>query len=53
LRNVSTSEVRRLTTVACNQTQPAWLPDSKTLLYSSDCGRAVNFPAICRRRFLP
>jgi Glycosyltransferase family 87/WD40-like Beta Propeller Repeat len=53
LRNVSTSEVRRLTTVACNQTQPAWLPDSKTLLYSSDCGRAVNFPAICERRFLP
>jgi WD40 repeat protein len=53
LRNFSTGEVRRLTTVACNQTQPAWLPDSKTLLYSSDCGRAVAFPAICKRRFLP
>jgi hypothetical protein len=53
LRNVSTSEVRRLTTVGCNQTQPAWLPDSKTLLYSSDCGRALAFTAICKRRFLP
>jgi hypothetical protein len=53
LRNFSTSEVRRLTTVGCNQTQPAWLPDSKTLLYSSDCGRAQAFPAICKRRFLP
>jgi hypothetical protein len=53
LRNFSTGEVRRLTTVACNQKQPAWLPDSKTLLYSSDCGRAVAFPAICKRRFLP
>jgi WD40-like Beta Propeller Repeat len=51
LRNSSTSEVRRLTTVGCNQTQPAWLPDSKTLLYSSDCGRALAFPAICKRRF--
>jgi hypothetical protein len=51
LRNFSTSEVRRLTTVGCNQTQPAWLPDSKTLLYSSDCGRALAFPAICKRRF--
>jgi hypothetical protein len=53
LRNFSTSEVRRLTTVGCNQTQPAWLPDSKTLLYSSDCGRALAFTAICKRRFLP
>jgi Glycosyltransferase family 87/WD40-like Beta Propeller Repeat len=53
LRNVSTSEVRRVTTVGCNQTQPAWLHDSKTLLYSSDCGRALAFTAICKRRFLP
>jgi Tol biopolymer transport system component len=53
LRNFSTLEVRRLTTVGCNQTQPAWLSDSKTLLYSSDCGRAQGFTAICKRRFLP
>jgi Tol biopolymer transport system component len=53
LRNVNTSEVRGLTTVGCNQTQPAWLSDSKTLLYSSDCGRALAFTAICKRRFLP
>ena len=53
LRNFSTGEMRRLTTVGCNQTQPAWLPDSKTLLYSSDCGRAQGFTAICKRRFLP
>ena len=53
LRSVTTSEVRRLTSVGCNQTQPAWLPDSKTLLYSSDCGRALAFTAICKRRFLP
>jgi hypothetical protein len=53
LRNFSTGEVHRLTTVGCNQTQPAWLGDSKTLLYSSDCGRAAGFPVICKRRFLP
>jgi Tol biopolymer transport system component len=53
LRNFNTREVHRLTTVGCNQTQPAWLPDSKTLLYSSDCGRAQGFTAICKRRFLP
>ena len=53
LRSVTTGEVRRLTSVGCNQMQPAWLPDSKTLLYSSDCGRALAFTAICKRRFLP
>jgi hypothetical protein len=53
LRSFSTGEVRRLTSVGCNQTQPAWLADSKTLLYSSDCGRALGFTAICKRRFLP
>jgi hypothetical protein len=53
LRELTTGAVRRLTTVGCNQTASAWLPDSKTLLYSSDCGRALGFTAICKRRVLP
>jgi hypothetical protein len=53
LRDLSSGAMRRLTTIGCNQTGPAWLADSKTLLYSSDCGRALGFTAICRRRFLP
>jgi hypothetical protein len=53
LRDLNTGAMRRLTSVGCNQTAPAWLPDSRTLLYSSDCGRALGFAAICRRRFLP
>lgn len=53
LRDLRTGAMRRLTTAPCNQTQPAWLGDSRTLLYSSDCGRALGFTAICRRRFLP
>jgi Glycosyltransferase family 87/WD40-like Beta Propeller Repeat len=53
LRDLSTGATRRLTSVGCNQTAPAWLPDSKTLLYSSDCGRALGFTAISMRRFLP
>jgi hypothetical protein len=47
------STAKRLTDAACNQVEPAWEPDSKTLLYASDCGRALGFTAICRRRFLP
>jgi Glycosyltransferase family 87/WD40-like Beta Propeller Repeat len=53
LRDLSTGATRPLTNVSCDQTEPAWLPDSRTLLYSSDCGRALGFTAICRRRFLP
>ncbi len=53
LRDLSTGAMRRLTTAPCNQIEPAWLADSKTLLYSSDCGRALGFTAICKRRFLP
>lgn len=44
---------RRLTDVACNQIEPAWQADSRTLLYASDCGRALWFTAICRRRVIP
>jgi Glycosyltransferase family 87/WD40-like Beta Propeller Repeat len=53
LSDLSTGATRRLTSVDCDQTAPAWLPDSKTLLYSSDCGRALGFTAISMRRFLP
>jgi hypothetical protein len=52
LREFRTGEVRRLTTAPCNQIEPAWLGDSKTLLYSSDCGRALWFTALCKRRFV-
>jgi Tol biopolymer transport system component len=48
-----TGNKRRLTGAACNQIEPAWEPDSKTLLYASDCGRALWFTAICRRRVIP
>jgi len=44
---------RRLTDAACDQVEPAWEPDSKTLLYASDCGRALGFTAVCRRKVVP
>lgn len=46
-------EKRRITEAACNQIEPSWEPDSRTLLYASDCGRALWFTAICRRRVIP
>jgi hypothetical protein len=53
LRDLNTGAMRRLTNVSCDQTAPAWMPDSRTLLYSSDCGRALGFTAMSMRRFLP
>ncbi|MCU1322807.1 MAG: WD40-like beta Propeller containing protein [Acidobacteriaceae bacterium] len=53
LENRSTHAIHSLTSGACNHVEPAWEQDSKTLLYASDCGRALGFTAICRRRVIP
>jgi hypothetical protein len=49
LRNQSTGATRSLGNVPCNEIQPSWEADSKTLLYSTDCGRSLWFTAIARR----
>jgi hypothetical protein len=53
LRELATGTTHRLTDAPCNQVEPAWEADSKTLLYGSDCGRSLWFTAICRKRVLP
>jgi hypothetical protein len=52
LRNLSSGQTRRLTNAACNTTEPAWTADSQTLIYASDCGRALWFSALCRQRII-
>ena len=53
LRDWTSGETRRLTDADCNTTEPAWAPDSKTLVYASDCGRSLAFSALSRRRVVP
>jgi hypothetical protein len=53
LLDMTDNATRPLTQGDCNQVEPAWEADSKTLLYASDCGRALGFTAICRRRVIP
>jgi hypothetical protein len=53
VRDESTGATRRITDLPCNQIQPAWEEDSKTLLYGSDCGRSLWFTALARRRVIP
>lgn len=53
IRNMRTGEARRITDAECNDVDSAWDADSKTLIYASDCGRALGLTALCRRRVLP
>jgi hypothetical protein len=53
LRDQGSGAIRRIANVPCNQIEPAWENDSKTLLYGTDCGRSLWFTAIARRRVVP
>jgi hypothetical protein len=53
VRDQRTGATRRIADVPCNQIQPSWENDSKTLLYSTDCGRSLWFTAVSRRRVIP
>lgn len=53
VRNEQTGGERRIANVPCNQIQPSWEEDSKTLLYGTDCGRSLWFTAVARRRVIP
>ena len=52
LRDQRTGATQHIVDEPCNQIQPAWETDSKTLLYSTDCGRSLWFTAISRRRVI-
>jgi hypothetical protein len=53
IRNQQSGETRRIAKVPCNQIEPSWENDSKTLLYGTDCGRSLWFTAVARRRVIP
>jgi hypothetical protein len=53
LMNRETRRRRRIADVPCNQVQPSWESDSKTLLYATDCGRSLWWTAVARRKVLP
>jgi glycosyl transferase family 87/WD40 repeat protein len=48
VRDLATRTERRLTGSDCNSTDPAWYPDSKSLVYSTDCARSLGLTALCR-----
>jgi Tol biopolymer transport system component len=53
LRDLNEGQTRRLSDADCNNIQPAWEADSKTVVYASDCGRGLWFTQLVRRRVIP
>lgn len=53
LHNMDTGKAHRLTRASCNNIEPTWTADSRTLIYSSDCGRSLWLTALCKRRIFP
>jgi hypothetical protein len=53
IRDQGTGATRRVANVPCNEIQPSWEEDSKTVLYSTDCGRSLWFTAVARRQIIP
>src|ERR1700674_429893 len=44
--NLHTSEESQLTNSECNSISPAWTPDSKHIVYATDCGRGLGLTAL-------
>jgi hypothetical protein len=53
IREIGGGRTVRVTNAECNTMEPTWEKDSATLVYASDCGRALWFTALCERRVLP
>lgn len=48
IKNRQTGEQRQLTNSDCNSITPAWTLDSKSLIYATDCGRALGITALSK-----
>jgi hypothetical protein len=46
--NLRTTEQASLTNADCNSISPVWTPDSKNLIYATDCGRGLGLTALAR-----
>lgn len=51
--DLNSGESKRITDAPCNQIEPSWESDSRTLLYATDCGRSLWFTALARRKVIP
>jgi len=48
LRNLDSGQVVRVAGGNCNSSWPAWELDSRSIVFASDCGRALGLPTLYR-----
>ena len=53
LRSLERGESRRLTSADCNSISPAWRPDSRSLVYATDCARGVALTTLAELHVVP
>jgi hypothetical protein len=53
VQKLSTGKAQQLTGGNCNSQSPAWELNSRSLLFTSDCGRGIGLPALYRMQVLP
>lgn len=53
VEDLATHSDRQLTHSDCNSIAPAWYPDSRHLVYASDCARGYGMTALCRIQAIP
>lgn len=53
IQNELTHVEHQLTNSNCNSIAPAWYPDSKHLVYASDCARGYGLTALCKIQPVP
>jgi hypothetical protein len=53
LTKMGSGTVRQLTHGDCNSITPAWLPDSQTIVYATDCGRGLGMTALASTPVIP
>jgi glycosyl transferase family 87/WD40 repeat protein len=51
--NMQTSQQQQLTTSECNSISPTWKPDSRNLIYATDCGRGLGLTALSEIKAFP
>jgi hypothetical protein len=52
LQNLATGDAKPLTEGNCNSYSPAWEADSRSLVFASDCERALGLGALYRARLI-
>lgn len=53
VRNLHNGKTRRVTHADCNDISSTWEADSKTVVFATDCGRALWLTALSRSRVVP